>query len=483
MELNNLINTTAILNFSKFHTFKALNNHGYFTQERIAEMIAIIKTYHNINPNSNNNYGQKHYKVFSIDSQLEGVLFVKPSDAKDSIYRSIVPIEEKENVLKRNYYDITIGLRGRDIFYDKLKRSFVGISLRDITKFLKKQEVWQRGHKPRKQIIVRPIVAKEPYNHWQIDLIDVSRISRQSYNYNNNWIMTVIDLFSKFIYLEAMKNKEAKTTVEAFTRILAKAGGKPKLLQSDQGAEFKNDKFLPFLAKQGIKHSFSDSHKPQSQGAVERANGTVKQLLRKHFIACTTKNFTQVLEEIEYNINHSRHSTTKQIPAEIHFTEHEVLAYDQGTARREEIEEKLDQAHSNIQRRAEKVLEKRGVKTKLHPFKQGEFVRVQESVLMQKKNASDTWRAERIKAKLMPYYTQEVYTIKEVWLDGRIRLEEIDDKVFYPIDLMYVPVDTQEANETTCGEELYNFLHPTFNTVENPDQNNLPVSNFSETTT
>ena len=53
---------------------------------------------------------------------------------------------------------------------------------------------------------------------WQADLIDVQKIKFQ--NSHNNYILTVIDCFSKYAWAEPIKNKTADQTYQAFKKLL-----------------------------------------------------------------------------------------------------------------------------------------------------------------------------------------------------------------------------------------------------------------------
>ena len=55
----------------------------------------------------------------------------------------------------------------------------------------------------------------------------------------NKWILTVTDLFSKFVFAEAIKCKEASAVAGALVNMVT-AYGLPKRIITDQGKEFNN---------------------------------------------------------------------------------------------------------------------------------------------------------------------------------------------------------------------------------------------------
>ena len=61
----------------------------------------------------------------------------------------------------------------------------------------------------------------------------------------------------------------------------AQGKGKPKVVKTDNGGEFVGKDYTSFCAAEGIDARTGAPYTPQSQAVVERANGTVKKLLKK----------------------------------------------------------------------------------------------------------------------------------------------------------------------------------------------------------
>jgi len=80
---------------------------------------------------------------------------------------------------------------------------------------------------------------------WQIDLIDLSNIRNKFYSQNYGFALTCIDVFSRYAWVEPMKNKTAEESKKALERIIAK-GRIPAIIYSDGGSEFKGvfEKYL-----------------------------------------------------------------------------------------------------------------------------------------------------------------------------------------------------------------------------------------------
>ena len=105
-------------------------------------------------------------------------------------------------------------------------------------------------HKPvRRRFPRRKIIVAGPKQQFQADLIDFSRL--QKYNDGFKFILVVIDVFSKYAYVECIKNKTSKSVIAAFSKIL-KRSGHFSTLQTDLGTEFTNKAFQSWLKQHNI---------------------------------------------------------------------------------------------------------------------------------------------------------------------------------------------------------------------------------------
>jgi len=66
----------------------------------------------------------------------------------------------------------------------------------------------------------------------------ISLISRNTMREDSKWILTVVDVFSKYLWARPLKNKSAEEVKEAFSCIFKER--RPIVLQIDNGKEFKN---------------------------------------------------------------------------------------------------------------------------------------------------------------------------------------------------------------------------------------------------
>ena len=218
----------------------------------------------------------------------------------------VVPESKKREVLKAYFEDPMLGgFRGRITLHQKLKATCLGISQRDITAFLSSQEIAQLTKPASNQVkVVKPITEQNgPFHYWQTDLIDLKNFQDGKIG-QYKYILSVIDIFSKFAFFRALTNRNGPTVVKAFRDICLDFGA-PKILGSDNGSEFISDEFKSMCTKFGIEQRLGTAYVSTSQGQVERANGAFKRILFDFFITTNTQNFTSVTRDIQYCINNS----------------------------------------------------------------------------------------------------------------------------------------------------------------------------------
>lgn len=187
---------------------------------------------------------------------------------------------------------------------------------REVVKgFLETQRVYSY-HKPvRKKFVRNKTVVSGIDAQWQADLADVQSVAED--NDNAHFILTVIDVFSKYAWAVVVTDKSAKTMVDAFKQLFAKSGDRrPKKLQTDKGNEFLNKSVQALLKNQyGIQHftTMGDT----KAALVERFNRTLKSRIWRFFTASNTKRFVDVLDDIVDSYNNSFHRTIKMNPADV----------------------------------------------------------------------------------------------------------------------------------------------------------------------
>jgi len=237
-----------------------------------------------------------------------------------------------ESVLQDVYYDLSSPAcySGVNSVYKEAKKRLSSIKISDVESFLQTQDTYTL-HKPvRRKFLRNKTLASGIDSDWQADLCDVQKIRK--YNDGHCYILTVIDVLSKFAWAIPIKNKKPESVVEAFKQILKCNSRKPWRLLTDKGTEFRGKPFQDFLKKHDIQYIASES--PDIKAAVaERYNRTLKSRLWKHFTKTRSLRYIEDLPELVTAINHSYHRSIKCRPVDVTMeTEREVWLTLYGTS-------------------------------------------------------------------------------------------------------------------------------------------------------
>lgn len=102
----------------------------------------------------------------------------------------------------------------------------------------------------------------------------MQRMSAKLHGKTFRYILTVQDIFSRYIWLRPLTGKESKQVAKELQELYCEVGP-PKVLQCDNGGEFK--KAVEHLCRKlEVKIIRSSPYHPQSQGKVERSHRTLR---------------------------------------------------------------------------------------------------------------------------------------------------------------------------------------------------------------
>jgi len=119
-----------------------------------------------------------------------------------------------------------------------------------------------------------PLVT-EPFCQVAIDIIGPLPPCKDS---GNRFILTVLDLCTHFPEAIPLKQHTAQEVAKALTTVFSRYGFVQEIL-SDQGTDFMSELMQIFLNDFGISHIRTSPYHPQTNGACERFNGTLKKML------------------------------------------------------------------------------------------------------------------------------------------------------------------------------------------------------------
>ena len=115
-----------------------------------------------------------------------------------------------------------------------------------------------------------PLVTKSP-----MEILAMDYVGPLPHSDGCRYILTAIDVFSKYAFAFPVRDMSAATLVEKCKEIFSLVGF-PDCVLTDRGTQFVSDMFMDFLKKFNIKKLSTNSYSPQSNGCCERFNGTLQ---------------------------------------------------------------------------------------------------------------------------------------------------------------------------------------------------------------
>ena len=153
---------------------------------------------------------------------------------------------------------------------------------------------------------------------WSADLIDKSSLSK--YNNNYKFILTVIDIFTKYAWAIPLKNKSGLSITIGFKIALSEnpQGGsesrKPEKLWVDRGSELSN-KTIKSLLKEYERKLYS-TYSDLKAVFIERFKRTLLHIINKPVFINGDGNWVKLLNDAVITYNNNTHSTINMTPVD-----------------------------------------------------------------------------------------------------------------------------------------------------------------------
>ena len=134
-------------------------------------------------------------------------------------------------------------------------------------------------------------------------------------NGNFKYILTCIDVYSRFVFVKPLKSKTGDDVFHAF-KILMEEYGKPVNLNLDLGKEFIYLPFKKYCEDNKITLWYSDTEQENKNSIIERFHRTLRNYILRYEVA-NGKSYIKALPQIIKNYNSSHHNTINTEPIEI----------------------------------------------------------------------------------------------------------------------------------------------------------------------
>lgn len=214
---------------------------------------------------------------------------------------------------------------------------------------------------------------KTPFETVSIDLMGPLPTGRGGTHY----ILAILDTFSKYIRLYALKKASAKAIINRLEQDYIPNTGKPQSILTDNGTQFTGKLWKTKLHELNIIIKHSTKYHPQSN-PVERYNREIGRLLRTYCYDQHTK-WPNYLENIEDWMNKVRSEVTEMTPWEIIKGEipkqplEDIIKFPEQMQKEVKKEEIVQMVASRIKKKAEKLESKQKNKKNIE-YKVGQYV-------------------------------------------------------------------------------------------------------------
>ena len=218
------------------------------------------------------------------------------------------------SIINKSYTDIKNPASFGSVrkLYKFLKQKHKNIKYSDVEKHLSTQDEYSL-HKPIvKKFERNKVLVSGIDDTWQIDLIDMRVFKKE--NNNISYILTIIDVFSKYAWGRMIENKQADTVMIAFKSVIEKSKRQPKKIHADDGNEFKGE-FKKYLNSKNIKLYLTYSGLKAS--IVERFKRTIKEKIWRYFTAKKETLYYKYFEDFFEAYNSSYHRSIKMPPIKV----------------------------------------------------------------------------------------------------------------------------------------------------------------------
>ena len=207
-----------------------------------------------------------------------------------------------------------------DVAYYNLKNPSAYTGARN---FPKSKRKWFRSqfaytlHKPVVRKYKRnPFYSKGINDFWQADLADLSSLAKS--NGGVRYLLFIIDVFSKFLWVFPLKRKRPDDVLSAFKQITIT----PNVLMTDKGTEFQNERARRYFNK--IK--YYSSNNPDTKASIaERVIRTIKTRLYRYMTHKGSKKYIDALQDIVTGYNNSKHRSIGMAPSEVNVKNENIV--------------------------------------------------------------------------------------------------------------------------------------------------------------
>ena len=239
-------------------------------------------------------------------------------ETKTNITQIVVPKSLTVQIMKISHDNALAGHLSTKKTCNKIKNNFWWPNLeKDLKTFIKSCStclIHNQKNSKHKAPLQKTDTVDKPFVKIAIDIIGPMKEARNS---KAKFALTLIDMGSRWVEVIPLREITADRVCNSLLPIFCRFGF-PKTILSDNGTQFKSKLTQAFTKMLNITQIFSSIYHPESNGMVERANQTIKQMLAK---VCEEHPYEwdEFLPAILFAYRQAKHESTGYSPFELIF--------------------------------------------------------------------------------------------------------------------------------------------------------------------
>ena len=210
---------------------------------------------------------------------------------------------------------------GVNRLYQSAKNIYPQITQKNVKDWLSGKLEYSLYKDARKTWNRNRIFVSQIDEQWECDLLDVNYDSRK--NKGIRYLLVIIDVFSKYLFVKPLKNKKADFLVKAFEEVFKESGRIPKKIRTDRGLEFENRKFRKMCDDNNIIF-FTSTNQTIKCSVVERVNRTLRSRIERAKFH-NKGVYYNILQDIVDSYNRSMHRTIGMPPSSVSKSDEPVI--------------------------------------------------------------------------------------------------------------------------------------------------------------
>lgn len=247
----------------------------------------------------------------------------------------VVPRDIREETLRACHDVPTSGHGGFFRTFERLRRTAYWPGMKkDVQNYVSKCQVCQRTKKDRRRppgLMGSKRIVSGPNEVVTADLIGPLPRSKQGFTF----LSVITDVFSKYVYLRALRTATAKNVVKHFKEAVIFTHGAPQLLMCDNGPQYDCKQMRQLCKEHNIKIKYNIPYNPRSN-PTERYNQTIETMICS-YIEEDHREWDLYLPEIQCAINTSISHVTGHSPHQVVFGSDLIL-----DAREKQLDTEVD---------------------------------------------------------------------------------------------------------------------------------------------